>query len=162
MEPKTLVLSPDGLKYSYSPGIAPPGADSFALAAFAADFIGGRAGRACDLGAGGGLISILLAKRCSGLVIDGIESDGGAAEAFEKNLAQLPPGRINAVRGDIRNINAYLTRGLYDYAISNPPYFEARSGGVSRQNGNARSELACGIADICSAAGYLLKHGGVK
>lgn len=160
MDQRTVDISPDGLKYTFPEGAAPPGADSFALAAFAAEAVGSRAGRVCDLGAGAGLISLLLVKRCPGIFADGVERDGGAAETFEKNAAQLPGAKLWAIRGDIRDIEELLPRGAYDFTVSNPPYFPRGGGRVSARSGSARHALCCDIRDVCRAAGYLLKERG--
>jgi tRNA1Val (adenine37-N6)-methyltransferase len=160
MEQNTILLSPDGLKYTYSPCIAPPGADSFALSYFASETIHDKSGRLCDLGAGGGLISILLASRCRRLEISAVEADERAFSALKANASQPGIPGINTVQGDIRHINSYLGAGVFDFVVSNPPYFKQSAGKTSAQKGSARSDISCGIPDICSAATYLLKNGG--
>lgn len=160
MENKTIPISPHGLLYTYTSHIAPPGADSFALASFAANAIGEKRGRACDLGAGGGLLSLLLAERCPGICVDGVEADTQAAVIFTQNAARLGEERVRLVYGDINGITGLLTRGAYDYAVSNPPYFKGGSGAVSEKRPAARSGLSLDIEGVCSAAGYLLKNGG--
>lgn len=79
-------------------------------------------------------------------------------------LNQMPVSpilnRINIVRGDIRQIKACFEAGAFDFVVSNPPYFEQRTGKVSAQKGNARSDISCALSDICFAGAYLLKNGG--
>ena len=50
-----------------------------------------------------------------------------------------------------------LPAGGFDLVISNPPYFPVGSG---KSGGPARSEEFCSLAELCAAAGQLVKNGG--
>lgn len=74
-----------------------------------------------DIGAGTGLLSLMLAQK-TGAAIDAVEIDADAAEQAGENFATSPwKDRLHLIQGDI------LTTTLqqqYDCIISNPPFYE--------------------------------------
>jgi tRNA1Val (adenine37-N6)-methyltransferase len=77
--------------------------------------------RVLDIGAGTGLLSLMLAQRNPGIIIDAIEFEHNAAIQAKENVHTSPwKNRINIVHGDVRD---YATDTRYDLIISNPPFF---------------------------------------
>ncbi len=151
-------LWPGGPKYIQRPGVFSLGSDSVLLAAFARL---GRVRRVCDLGCGGGVISILLAAYKPGLTVDGVELDPAAARQSMDNAALNGfDARINVINGDIREHRALLRAGEYDLAVSNPPYFPVGSGYSSESMSAAREEGGCSLEELCRAAAYAVRWGG--
>jgi len=73
-----------------------------------------------DIGAGTGLLSLMLAQQ-SNLHIDAVELDEAAAEQAADNFELSPwKNRLQVLQGDIRKI--HLGR-QYELIISNPPFF---------------------------------------
>ena len=143
--------SPDGFKLS---------TDSVLLAHFAA---GLRAGRIIDLGCGAGVLTVLLQLSHPSAAVDGIELRPEAAALCRRNLVEnnLPDGSI--LTGDLREYRTLLTAGAYDLVVSNPPYFAAGSGfsAPDPARAAARDERSCTLDELCAAAGYLCRWGGV-
>tara|TARA_B100001029_G_C15060045_1_gene457630 strand:+ start:2877 stop:3602 length:726 start_codon:yes stop_codon:yes gene_type:complete len=77
-----------------------------------------------DLGSGTGLISFCLAYRCSNIKITGIEKNSYYHSLSLKSV-QLNKlkSKINFVKNDLKNIN----KPIFDFIISNPPWFEKNS-----------------------------------
>lgn len=137
-------------------GLPKLGTDSVLLSRFATVHKGDRV---LDLGCGVGVLSVLLAERCDGLTLDGVEIVGEAAALAAQNL------HCNGLRGevlcqDLRSAG-WFPEGHYDLIVSNPPYFPAGSGAVAKGAlAGARSELTCTLEELCRAAAPRLKTGG--
>lgn len=80
-------------------------------------------GNILDIGAGSGLISLMLAQRSQGLVpITAIELDAAAAEQGRENISLSPwPNSISLITADIL---AYRPTERYRLIVSNPPFFQ--------------------------------------
>ena len=77
--------------------------------------------RVLDVGAGTGLLSLMLAQRNKDVIIDGIEFDkAAAAQATENVIASHWKDRIKIIEGDAV---LYTAPRKYDLIISNPPFF---------------------------------------
>ncbi|MDE6301235.1 MAG: methyltransferase [Muribaculaceae bacterium] len=112
--------------------------------------------RVADLGAGSGLIALMLAQRNPGAVVTAVEIDRDAFSDLEKNIAASPfADRITAVEGDYRTVT-----GKFDLIVSNPPYFMPGAGAPDRSRCLAREagDLSpFGLLDF--APGHLTGHG---
>jgi len=76
---------------------------------------------ALDIGAGTGLLSLMLAQRNDIVKIDAIEIDQSAAKQATENIATSPwRDRITVVEADVRH-HAFAKK--YDLIICNPPFF---------------------------------------
>jgi len=158
--------------------------DSLLLAHFV--LTSGRAvGRFLDLGAGCGVISLLLAKaqaahavlrhdlaavRCSapagilpGPASLAVEIQELLARCCKETLdSNGASGLVRAIRADVRSLRGVVEPGRFDTVVSNPPYHPAAS---SRDNAapettTARHEVACTMSDVLSAARLALPEGG--
>jgi len=142
------------------PDAFPLGTDSVLLADFV-QLHGNK--RICDLGAGAGTVSLLMAMRHESSLFHGIELQPASVLAAQAAIVQNKlEGRVTVTEGDIRTIHEFLPSGVFDCVVSNPPYFPAGSGAVSDNPVRrlARSEEACPPDALCKAAAYLLKYGG--
>lgn len=114
-----------------------------------------------DLGCGCGIIAFLLAGRCPGLAIDGVEIQPKLAEMAKRSVALNQIEYIHIYQADLRTLpDAW--RDSYDLIVCNPPYFPANSGKISPipQVAQARHELTCTLKDVLMASAKLLKSGG--
>lgn len=146
----------DGMTYTYDEGCFPPSTDSFLLGSFPRLY---RDERVCDLGAGAGLLSILLLAREPTLRVTALERDGHACQMLRRNAAENAL-TINTVEGDLRD-TAALPAGQLRLVVANPPYFAPHTGAVAGgARGEARAELSASIDDVCAAAARLLQWGG--
>lgn len=149
-------LWPGGPRYIYDEGCFPPSTDSFLLAAFPSLR---RNEQVCDLGAGAGLLGLLLLAREPTLRVTGLELDGHACDMLRRTTAEnaLP---LTPLCADLRD-KASLPAGRFSLVVSNPPYFPADAGlTAAGVRGDARSERNAALEDVCAAAGRLLQWGG--
>lgn len=95
------------------------GTDGVLLGAWAMADDGVR--HAADLGAGSGVVSLLIAQRFPQLAVTAVESDGDAFKDCRGNFARSPwPARLTAVCGDALGFRPDVAPGLI---VSNPPFF---------------------------------------
>ena len=122
-----------------------------------------KAARVVDLGAGCGILPLLLARLSDVEELIGIEIQSGLAERALRNI-QLNDlqGRVQILSGDIRNIRNLLPVSSADLVVSNPPYRPPGGGRIAPdgERATARHELSGGLADFIAAARWLLKNGG--
>ena len=136
------------------------GTDSVLLADFANI---SNARRVIDLGCGGGTLMILLALRNPAAAFTGVEISPEAAEEARENVRQNDlTGRVEVITGDLRELDSGHA-GLYDHVVSNPPYFPLGKGKPAPDplRASARDERFCTLAELCRAARYLCRWGGL-
>lgn len=137
------------------------GTDSVLLADFVN--IGGRR-NGIDLGTGSGILPLLLCTADSRLHMTGLEINPAAALTARMNMQDNGlSSRCTVIEGDIRRCRSIFASGEFDLVVTNPPYFSAGSGMTSpcAERAEARGELLCTLEDICRAAAYLCRTGGV-
>lgn len=119
--------------------------------------IGSEAKGLLDIGAGTGLLSLLIAQQ-NNFAIDAIEIDKHAFLQASENIAASPWGeRIKIFHTDIKDFNLPAT---YDIIVCNPPFYENewQSGDLKRNIAHHSSELLLNdLLDIISAS---LQPGG--
>ncbi len=150
-------LWPNGPRFYWDSGCFPPSTDSFLLAAYPRLR---RGMKVCDLGAGAGLLGVLLLSRDSSLSVTGVEKDAHACTYLRRNAAEnhLP---LQAAVCDLRSCHEILPRQSFDLVITNPPYFAPNSGAVAEgTRGGARTESTATLVEILDAADTLLRYGG--
>jgi len=133
--------------------------DAVLLAHFASLRPGGEA---VDLGAGTGVIGLLLLAR-GAAAVTGVElnkdmADMAARSAAGNGLA----ARLNIIWGDMRQIRQLLPAGRFGLVVSNPPYRPVGGGFISPNDrvAVARHEITASLADVVAAAKYLVKYRG--
>lgn len=133
------------------------GSDSYLLAARLR-----KGKRACELGCGTGVVSLLAAAFGKFEHITALEVEPESARIAERNvLLNSLSDRITVKNADIREMRPMELGGEFDCVFSNPPYFAhpgPESPDAIRQS--ARHEIHGGIADFCAAAARLLRYGG--
>lgn len=147
-----------GPLYSHADGVFKPGADSMLLGDFARM---GRVRRFCELGCGGGLITLMLLHRTPGAYACAADISEAAADLCRRNLA-LNGMTGDVICGDIRRYRELFTAGSFDLAVSNPPYFVPGRGRVPDDPAKftARDEAQLSLNELCRCAAYILRFGG--
>ncbi len=136
------------------------GTDAVLLADFAAAKPGDRV---ADLGAGGGILSILMADAEPLAVFDAVEwqedmCDMACRSVLGNNLQE----RINVRALDVRHAPRILGHAGHTLVVCNPPYHPEGTAPRSPEPAHhlARHEGESTVVDFAECAGKLLKNGG--
>ena len=119
--------------------------------------------RIIELGAGSGVISLLLAFRNPGVRVTGLELQAELADMAARSVSiNGLEGRVKMICGDVRKAAEFLETRSQDVAVFNPPYRKMGSGQVNpaTEKALARHEIAGSIADFLKAASHALEAGG--
>lgn len=133
-----------------------------------------RAGEIIDLGAGTGIIGILLAQKYPKSNVLLVELQESLAKLAQRNIELNGLGeRIKIIKADVRdfvNMNNQIDDGAsskyldskYDLAVSNPPFRKLKSGllNCGDEKAIARHEIMLSLKDLIKASAYFLKHHG--
>ena len=111
-----------------------------------------------DIGAGTGLLSLMLAQRESKAHITAIEVESGAVLDCKENISESPfSERIQVLQSSIQD---FQTKQRFDLIISNPPFFESTQNSGSprsiarQQHSLTFQDLAKAIMRLLSSSGY--------
>ncbi|MBZ9611091.1 tRNA1(Val) (adenine(37)-N6)-methyltransferase [Rheinheimera maricola] len=134
------------------------GTDGLLLGAFAPLPPAGSA--ILDIGAGSGLISLMLAQRSNGAnVIDAVELDSAAASQAAANVAASPwPNAVQLIKGDILT---YHSDKRYRLIVSNPPFFQQALPAQDARRHQARHTDSLPFAALLQKAATLISAEGV-
>ena len=98
------------------------GVEVYLLADFA--LRGGEARRAVDLGAGSGVLSLLLASQ--GLAVVAVEREPRWFPLLRASIAESRvAGSVRVQEGDLRELDPVAMGAPFDVCVANPPYFPA-------------------------------------
>lgn len=112
-----------------------------------------------DIGTGTGLLSIMLAQKNNGLIIDAVEIDGGAYNQAAENFKNCNWNRnLNPVLADF---SAYQSEKKYDLIFSNPPFFENDLKSADEKEILAKHSTALGLQTLLLNAQPLLTQKGI-
>lgn len=134
--------------------------DAVLLAGFALK--GSAPRRVVDLGAGCGVVGLLLAKWAPIDEMALIEIQPSLASLARRNAALNGSDGTTVVEADLRRLPESIPEASWDLVVTNPPWYEA---GRFRLNPDsekaiARHEVQCTLADIALSARRLLQHDG--
>jgi tRNA1Val (adenine37-N6)-methyltransferase len=135
--------------------------DALLLARFCAELE--SEGKIIDLGAGCGIISLLLARVNPAAAVVAVENNPDMAAVVERNIQHNDlAGRVSVHCEDVIDHRKRYPHSTFDLVVSNPPFRTAVSGKVSPRAGRdvARHETTAGLADFIAAAKYLVKPSG--
>jgi len=125
-----------------------------------ASYIDGRYDHALELGAGTGVISLLLLKRTKTVKVTALEVQPDFAEIIRENAVRNDlSDALDAVFIDLRDYNS---EKKYPLVFTNPPYMRCDSGKANAydEKNIARHEVKGTILDFCKCASRSLKFGG--
>ncbi|MCL2059854.1 MAG: methyltransferase [Oscillospiraceae bacterium] len=116
-----------------------------------------------ELCSGSGVVSILLSAKTRASRIVGIEIQAPLAAMANRSAAMNAiDSKVAFINGDIRDIRNIMGAGSAGAVVANPPYLKRGSGEHSPDDSAAiaKHEIYCELADVTSAAGWLLSQGG--
>jgi tRNA1Val (adenine37-N6)-methyltransferase len=119
--------------------------------------------KAIDLGAGCGILALLLSQTTKVRSFLGVEVQKTLSDLAERNVVSNHfQHRITILHEDYRTLPRIFPAGSFHVVVSNPPYRKFRSGRVnpSQERAIARHEIYGTIDDLVSVAAYLLPPKG--
>jgi tRNA1Val (adenine37-N6)-methyltransferase len=122
-----------------------------------------KADKVLDLGAGCGIVSLIMAYRCTDLRIYAVEVQQELADLALTNIRQnRMADRIEVMRADLKLLTPQMTCGPCDLIVTNPPYYKAGSGRINpdSQRALARHEIKTTLQDILQTTRLMLRTAG--
>lgn len=115
--------------------------------------------RILDIGAGSGVIALMLAQRTtSDVLIDAVEVAPSDAEQARENVEQSPwPRRIEVFASSIQD---FKSDKRYDLIVSNPPYFNNSAKPPNEKRIQARHTTSLPYPVLLEHVKQLLVHSG--
>lgn len=103
---------------------------------------------ALDIGAGTGLLSLMMAQRNENLQIESIEIDSDASAQCLDNFQNSPWS--NRLRVECISFLEFIKKstGSWDLIVCNPPYFQAGMLSDSESRNTARHAASLGASDL--------------
>ena len=135
--------------------------DPLLLARFCSEVKSGE--RIIDLGAGCGVISLVLARINPAALSVAVENNPEMAALVERNIQHNDlDGRVSVLAEDVVDLRSRYPVSTFDLVVSNPPFRKSGSGKVSPLAGrdSARHETTAGLSDFLAVAKYLVKPSG--
>lgn len=128
------------------------------------DFINlGKINSIADLGAGSGIVGILLAKKYAEAKITLFEIQENLVKLAKKNVVlNNLEERIQVIQIDIREISKLHTSFSFDLVVSNPPFRRLRSGllSIKEEKAIARHEIKITLSELIYVSSIILKSKG--
>ncbi len=113
-----------------------------------------------DIGAGTGLIAIMLAQRSPAADIHAVEIDVEACAQAAANMENSPwAERLKAIHSSIQDY-AKLSPYRYDLIVSNPPFFSGGTFSSSQDKTSVRHTIKLPHGDLLIAVRSLLSEQG--
>ncbi|MCX8070320.1 MAG: tRNA1(Val) (adenine(37)-N6)-methyltransferase [Thermodesulfovibrionales bacterium] len=123
-----------------------------------------RIKKLADLGAGSGVIGMLLAKKYPNAFVTLIEIQESLANLARQNIdLNNLQDRVELIEGDMREVSKNQSFvGIYDAVLSNPPFRQIKTGLISPKNEKAiaRHETNLSLSQLLKSASNLLRHHG--
>jgi tRNA1Val (adenine37-N6)-methyltransferase len=115
---------------------------------------------ALDIGAGTGLIALMIAQRMSTGKIDAVEIEPDACRQTMENFNRSPwSARLNAYNLSFQKYAEICTK-KYDLIVSNPPYFDSKLKASDVKRAIARHSDKLPISELVSVSSFLIKDKG--
>ncbi|UOB16131.1 tRNA1(Val) (adenine(37)-N6)-methyltransferase [Abyssalbus ytuae] len=113
-----------------------------------------------DIGAGTGLLSLMLAQRSSAQIIDALEIDDDAYEQCVENFEASPWGdRLFCYHAGLDEFVDEI-EDKYDLIISNPPFYAENVTSGNKQRDIARSNFSLPFEELIEGVSKLLSETG--
>ena len=118
--------------------------------------------RVLELGAGCGVVSLVLAAMHHPTQVDAVELQPRLAELITRNAVLNRISAVRAICADLRRVIPELAQAGFDYVVANPPYRATRRGRESpdQERWIARGGGGATLAEFIAAAVRHARHGG--
>jgi len=120
-------------------------------------------GKVLDLGAGCGILGLILARTYRDITVTGVEIQPQLVSRARRNVVLNDlEDRIEILEGSYSNIEGLLPGSSFHYVITNPPHRKLGTGRInpSEEKAISRHEIYGGLEDVVKAAHYVLMPKG--
>ena len=136
------------------------GTDSVLLAGFVN---ASASHKVIDLGAGTGILSILIQGRI-GAKLTAVEIQPEQCDMARRSF-KMNGQDITLIEGDMEEAYKLTGSGVFDAAVCNPPYYSKTAGklsskGQEKYTAAATHEVYCNMDKVAKSASMLIKYGG--
>lgn len=115
--------------------------------------------RILDIGAGTGVISLMMAQRTQNAEITAVEIDLEAFEEAKLNFEASPWGnRLNCLKSDIKTV---FFSSYFDLIVSNPPFYTEKTFAPNNRRNVARNTSNLNFSDLIEKVNSLLSPEGI-
>lgn len=115
--------------------------------------------RILDVGAGCGVVALIMAQRCPDACITAVEIDAEAAADCSLNLAVSPwADRLNCVCADFAD---FAHNNRFDIIVSNPPFFTETLKAPDKRRAIARHGEGLSPLSLLKLSANILSNSGV-
>lgn len=133
--------------------------------AILANFVSAKkSDKVCELGAGTGVISILLTYKQNPEKIYAFEVQKETAELAKRNVdLNLLNDKIEIINSPIQDFEKYVKRESFNVVVSNPPYRKVNEKSLislREEEAISKHEVKLNLDELVSCAKNLLKFGG--
>ena len=119
-----------------------------------------QAKRILDIGAGTGIIAIMLGQRNEEAIIHAVEVDDLAFEQAQENMRNAPwANRLEVIHHSIQDF-AETQPEQYDLIVSNPPFFSGGTFSFNQDRNSVRHTIKLPHGDMLRAVQKLLTKSG--
>lgn len=136
------------------------GTDGVLLGAWASLYC--EQGRVLDVGAGTGVVSLILAQNNKDITIDAVEIESDAFTECKYNFQNSPwNDRLCAIRASFTDFSRSSKPAIYSAVISNPPYFSEDVIPKQNKRMRARSTQSLSFEQLISGTVRILMPKGI-
>lgn len=121
-----------------------------------------------EIGAGSGVVSLMMAEKFPETKIVAVEIDADTAEICRANFSRSPwHDRLEIICADARQMLTHDTLDLWpnsghpDVIVCNPPFFIQSQRSKDEHRAKARHDISFGPDDLAAAATKLLRNDGI-
>jgi tRNA1Val (adenine37-N6)-methyltransferase len=131
-------------------------------AAWLAGHTAGRGIELLDIGAGTGLLSLMVAQQNTDSIITAIELNEDAFAQAEINKNASPwKENIITVHSSLQDFSIAENQGKFDFIICNPPFFHNHLQAQEKARNDARHSISLSKEELAKAVSELLADDGV-
>ncbi|UGU14221.1 methyltransferase [Sinomicrobium kalidii] len=113
-----------------------------------------------DIGAGTGLIALMLAQRCDAELIDAVEIENAAYEQCVDNFENSSwNDRLFCYHASLEEFTREM-EDTYDLIVSNPPFYRENISTGDKQRDMARSAVSLPFSELVKSVSLLLAEEG--
>lgn len=114
-----------------------------------------------DVGAGTGVVALMMAQRSNAKIVDAIEFDGDAYEQCLDNFeASAWSDRLFCYHASFREFTSEMDES-YDLIVSNPPFYTETVASGSTSRDLARQNATLPFAQLIEGVALLLSENGI-